>query len=49
VGFLSGKPGARLGQGWRSELVGAPIKRLAGGEASLALDGHGRLLLEDRS
>jgi ribonuclease D len=48
VDFLSGKPGARLGQGWRAGLVGAPLRRLASGEASLALDGHGRLLLEER-
>lgn len=48
VEFLSGKPGARLGQGWRASLVGAPLQRLANGEASLALDGHGRLLLEER-
>jgi ribonuclease D len=48
VDFLSGKPGARLGQGWRAGLVGAPLRRLANGEASLALDGHGRLLLEER-
>lgn len=48
VDYLSGKPGARLGEGWRAQLVGAPLRRLADGEASLALDGHGRLLLEDR-
>ncbi len=48
VDFLSGKPAARLGEGWRAGLVGAPLRRLANGEASLALDGHGRLLLEDR-
>jgi ribonuclease D len=48
VDFLAGKPGARLGQGWRAGLVGAPLRRLANGEASLALDGHGRLLLEER-
>jgi len=48
VEFLSGKPGARLGQGWRAGLVGVPLRRLANGEASLALDGHGRLLLEKR-
>jgi hypothetical protein len=30
-------------------LVGVPLARLANGEASLALDGHGRLLLEERS
>jgi ribonuclease D len=48
VEFLSGRPGARLGEGWRARLVGVPLRRLANGEASLALDGHGRLLLEDR-
>jgi ribonuclease D len=48
VDFLSGKNGARLGEGWRAGLVGVPLRRLANGEASLALDGHGRLLLEDR-
>lgn len=49
VEFLSGRPGARLGLGWRAGLVGVPLRRLAGGEASLALDGHGRLLLEHRA
>lgn len=48
VDFLAGREGARLGKGWRAGLVGAPLRRLARGEASLAFDGHGRLLLEDR-
>ncbi|HTT89581.1 MAG TPA: HRDC domain-containing protein [Acidimicrobiales bacterium] len=48
IDFLSGKPDARLGRGWRAGLVGAPLRRLADGRASLALDGHGRLLLEER-
>ncbi|MGA3219653.1 MAG: HRDC domain-containing protein [Acidimicrobiales bacterium] len=48
VEFLSAKPQARLGQGWRAGLVGAPLRKLARGGASLALDGHGRLLMEDR-
>lgn len=48
VEFLSGKPGARLGEGWRAALVGVPLSQLANGEASLALDGHGKLLLEER-
>ena len=48
VEYLSDRPGARLGEGWRAGLVGAPLRRLARGEASLALDGHGKLLLEDR-
>ena len=46
--FLSAKPEARLGLGWRAGLVGAPLRKLARGGASLALDGHGRLLMEDR-
>jgi ribonuclease D len=49
VEYLAGVPGARLGQGWRAELVGVPVRRLADGKASLALDGHGKLLIEDRS
>jgi ribonuclease D len=48
VEFLSDKPRARLGLGWRAGLVGASLRRLASGDASLALDGRGRLLLEDR-
>jgi len=48
VEWLSGRDGARLGQGWRAELVGAPLRRLVQGEASLALDGKGNLLMEAR-
>lgn len=48
VEFLTGKPGARLSVGWRAKLVGEPLRRLASGAASLALDGRGRLLLEER-
>ncbi|MGZ4708868.1 MAG: ribonuclease D, partial [Acidimicrobiales bacterium] len=40
---------ARLATGWRAELVGEPIRRLVDGEAALAFDGHGGLLLEARS
>lgn len=49
VEFLSGRDGARLGRGWRESLVGVPVRKLADGKASLALDGHGRLLIEDRA
>ena len=35
--------------GWRAELVGEPIRRLVDGEAALAFDGHGGLVLEARS
>jgi ribonuclease D len=41
--------GARLAEGWRAELVGEPIRRLVDGEAALAFDGGGVLVLEARS
>ena len=41
--------GGRLASGWRHDVVGEPIRALAAGEASLAVDGSGRLLLETRS
>ncbi len=46
--LLAGDPDARLTRGWRSELVGEPIRRLVDGEAALAFDGRGNLLLEPR-
>jgi ribonuclease D len=46
--LLAGDPDARLTRGWRAELVGERIRRLVEGEAALAFDGHGNLLLEDR-
>lgn len=39
----------RLLRGWRNQLVGEPIAQLAGGEAALAFDGGGTLVLEARS
>ncbi len=47
--FLAGAPEARLRQGWRAELVGKPLAKLVAGEAALAFDGNGGLLLEERS
>lgn len=41
--------GGRLADGWRHDVVGEPIRALAAGEASLAVDGSGRLVLETRS
>jgi ribonuclease D len=41
--------GGRLSTGWRHDVVGEPIRALAAGEASLALDPQGRLRLEARS
>jgi ribonuclease D len=48
-GLLAGDPDSRLLQGWRAELVGEPVRRLVAGEAALAFDGDGRLVLEQRS
>jgi ribonuclease D len=47
--LLRGDPEARLATGWRSHLVGEPIRRLVEGEASLAFAGDGQLVLEERS
>lgn len=45
VAFLRGDDDARLGTGWRNDLVGDGIRRLVGGEAGLTFDGEGRLRL----
>jgi ribonuclease D len=45
VSFLRGDDDARLGSGWRNELVGDGIRRLVGGEAGLTFDPQGRLRL----
>ena len=49
TGFLSGDSSSRLAEGWRSDLLGAPIKALVDGEFALAFDGKGGLALERRS
>jgi ribonuclease D len=49
VAFLRGDPTARLASGWRAELAGTALRRLVGGDAALAFDGHGRLVIEARS
>ncbi|MHB8671545.1 MAG: ribonuclease D [Acidimicrobiales bacterium] len=46
--LLRGDRDARLSRGWRAELVGEPVRRLVEGEAALAFDGQGGLVLEDR-
>jgi ribonuclease D len=48
VDFLQEPPIGRLTTGWRGNLVGAPIKKLASGEAALAVTGSS-LVLEERS
>jgi ribonuclease D len=47
--LLRGDDDARLARGWRADIVGEPLGRLMDGEAALAFDGQGGLLLEARS
>ena len=47
--LLRGDADARLAEGWRAELVGEPVRRLVEGEAALAFNGKGELVLEERS
>ncbi|MEO1063844.1 MAG: HRDC domain-containing protein [Actinomycetota bacterium] len=47
-GFLRGDGTSRLDEGWRHELLGAPIRDLVGGRAALAFDGANGLVLETR-
>jgi ribonuclease D len=49
VAFLRDAPDARLAQGWRATMLGEQLRRLAAGDASLAFDGRGNLVLEARS
>ncbi len=47
--LLRGDADARLAEGWRADLVGEPVRRLVEGEAALAFNGKGELVLEERS
>ncbi len=47
--FIRGDPEARLLQGWRGELIGDRVRRLVSGDAALAFDRRGGLVLEERS
>ena len=47
--LLNGRSAGRLDEGWRKELVGTRVRLLAAGGASLAFDGKGGLLVEERS
>lgn len=47
--LLKDDPDCRLLHGWRQDMVGMPIARLVAGEAAVAFDGGGRLVLEARS
>ena len=46
--LLRGVPTARLGAGWRSDLVGNHVRDLVAGKAALAFDAHQGLVLEER-
>ena len=47
--LLRGEPGARLAIGWRAAAIGDAVRQLVGGEAALAFNGRGELVLEERS
>jgi ribonuclease D len=47
--LLRGDADARLAEGWRAQIVGEPVRRLVKGEAALAFNGKGELVLEERS
>jgi len=47
--LLGNIEGARLAEGWRADMVGEPVRRLVAGQAALAFDGAGGLVLEERS
>jgi ribonuclease D len=47
--FFQERPEGRLVSSWRNDLVGEPLRRLAAGDAALALEGGGTLVLEERS
>ncbi len=48
VDLVIGDPSARLVHGWRAQLVGDQIRQLVEGEAALAFNGSGGLVLEPR-
>jgi ribonuclease D len=47
--LLGEAPDARLREGWRTQLVGDPIRRLVSGEVAVAFAGDGELVIEERS
>jgi ribonuclease D len=49
VALMRDDPSARLTQGWRAGLAGSTLSRLLHGEAALAFDRSGGLLIEARS
>lgn len=49
VSLLHRDPTSRLAHGWRAEVLGDDVRRLVDGEAALAFDGKGNLVLEPRA
>ncbi|MHB8506750.1 MAG: HRDC domain-containing protein, partial [Acidimicrobiales bacterium] len=49
VAFVTGDDSGRLASGWRAGLVGEPLRRLVVGDAAIAFDGAGGLVVEERS
>jgi ribonuclease D len=47
--LVRGEPSSRLATGWRAQVAGVPVQRLLAGEAALAFDGDGSLVIEARS
>jgi ribonuclease D len=47
--LVRGDGASRLLVGWRAEVAGRPVQRLLEGDAALAFDGDGNLVLEARS
>ncbi|HTJ75379.1 MAG TPA: HRDC domain-containing protein [Acidimicrobiales bacterium] len=46
--FLRRRPESQLARGWRAQLVGEPLARIVAGQAGVAYDGAGRLVLVER-
>jgi ribonuclease D len=46
--YLRRAPDSLLAQGWRAELVGTTVDRIMAGDAAVAYDGTGSLVLVDR-
>ncbi len=49
VAFFQDRRSGRLVSGWRYQLIGESLERLAAGDAALAFDGEDNLVLEERS
>jgi ribonuclease D len=47
--LVRGDTSSRLSSGWRARVAGVPVQRLLAGDAALAFDGDGSLVLEARS